>query len=90
MRAAAWTAKLPACSLNAWGICMTTKKPTHLKVSRSKRAASLIAKKPGDLKVRRGKRKLMTVRQQVLRNERWYASAVMQIGIKAGAQSSDR
>ena len=57
---------------------MTSKKPTRLKVSRAK---------PGDLKVRRAKGKLTIVRRQVLKNEPWYASAAMQIGIKAGEQA---
>jgi len=61
---------------------MTSKKPTRLKVSRAKRSS----KKLGDLKVRRAKGKLIIVRRQVLKNEPWYASAAMQIGIKAAEQ----
>jgi hypothetical protein len=64
-------------SLNCTGGSMTSKKPTRLKVSRAK---------PGDLKVRRAKGKLTIVRRQVLKNEPWYASAAMQIGIKAAEQ----
>jgi hypothetical protein len=64
---------------------MTTKKTTHLKVSRAKQSVGM-TKKPGDLKVRRRKAKLIAVRRQVLKNEPWYASAAIQIGIKATGQ----
>ena len=65
------------------GMGMTTKKFTHVKVSRAKRSIGMTTKKPGDLKVRRRKAKLIAVRRQVLKNEPWYALAAIQIGIKA-------
>jgi hypothetical protein len=58
---------------------MTTKKPIRLKVGRAKRSIGLTTK-PGDLKVRRRKGKLIVVRD--LKNEPWYASAAIQIGIR--------
>jgi hypothetical protein len=72
--------------LKCMGIGMTTKKSTHLKVSRAKRSIGMTTKKPGDLKVRRRKAKLIAVRRQVLKNEPWYVSAAIQIGIKAADQ----
>ena len=45
-------------------------------------------KKPGDLKLRRRKGKLIAVRRLVLKNEPWYASAAIRIGIKAADQGS--
>jgi len=65
---------------------MAIKKPTDAKVSRVKRVIGATARKPGDLKVKRGKGKLIAVRPQVLKNEPWYASAAMKIGIKAADQ----
>ena len=70
------------------GIGMTTKKPIHLKVSRAKRSIGLTTK-PGDLNVRRRKGKLIVVRRQDLKNEPWYASAAIQIGIKT-ADAGDK
>jgi len=40
------------------------------------------SKKPTQIKVRRAKRKLIGVRRQVLKNEPWYASAAIKIGIR--------
>jgi hypothetical protein len=52
---------------------MTSKKPA--------------AKKPTQLKIRRAKRNLKIVgRQAVLKNEPWYASAAMQLGIRTREQ----
>ena len=45
------------------------------------------AKKPTHLKAKRGKRKLIAVRREVLKNEPWYASAAMRMGIKAAGQA---
>ena len=49
----------------------------------------MTTKKPTHLKVRRAKRKLIAVRRQVFKNEPWYASAAIKIGIKAGDQSNN-
>ena len=46
----------------------------------------MTTKKPTHLKVRRAKGKLITVRRQVLKNEPWYASAAIHLGIKAADQ----
>jgi hypothetical protein len=64
---------------------MTKRK--HLKASGAQRSNGVTTKKPGDLKVRRRKGKLFAVRRQVLNNEPWYASAAIQIGIKAADQA---
>lgn len=65
---------------------MTIKKPTDAEASRVKRGVGATSKKPSDLRVRRRKGKPIAVRPQVLKNEPWYASAAVQIGIKAGDQ----
>ena len=56
------------------------------KVSRAKRSIGMTAKRPSDLKVKRRKGKLIAIRRQVLKKEPWYASAAIQIGIKAADQ----
>ena len=68
------------------GIGMTSKKRIDLKGSRAKRSVGATTKKPGALKLRRRKGKPIPVRRQVLKNEPWYASAAIQIGIKAADQ----
>jgi len=46
----------------------------------------MTAKKPKDLNIKRAKRKLRPVRPKVLKNEPWYASAAMRMGIKTADQ----
>jgi hypothetical protein len=48
--------------------------------------AKKTARKPTQMKIRRVKRKLKTVRPQVLKNEPWYASAAIQLGIRTADQ----
>jgi hypothetical protein len=60
---------------------MTTKK-----IGRAERSIGMTAKRPADLKVKRRKGKLIAIRRHVLKNEPWYASAAIQIGIKAADQ----
>ena len=47
--------------------------------------AYMKAKKPGDLKIKRGKPKSGIVRLEAIKDQRWYASAALRIGITTKA-----